>query len=192
MPHRLPHLGRGPIAHRRAEVDEVLAPSILRPSRTKGVSKKVKFLIRIPTTPVIILAVDDFRLVRMQLQLATFQPCLNAALDGLRLLLAYAVRDDIICTSLKRHRWVRLAHPVVECEVQKDVSQQRTNHTPLRRSFLACRKGSIFQSSGCFQPPLDVQQNPPTVCVLPHCSHGKRPVEIVEEAADVKVDYPVE
>src|SRR5215471_7472302 len=95
MPHRLPHLGRGPIAHRRAEVDEVLAPSILRPSRTKGVSKKVKFLIRIPTTPVIILAVDDFRLVRMQLQLATFQPCLNAALDGLRLLLAYAVRDEV-------------------------------------------------------------------------------------------------
>jgi hypothetical protein len=41
MPHRLPHLGRGPVAHRRAEVDEALAPSILRPSWTKGVSEKV-------------------------------------------------------------------------------------------------------------------------------------------------------
>src|SRR5215471_3054690 len=70
-PHRLPHFGRGPIAHRRAEVDEALAPSILRPSGTEGVSEKVKFLIGIRTTPVVILAVDDFRLVRMQLQLAT-------------------------------------------------------------------------------------------------------------------------
>jgi len=66
----------------------------------------------------------------MQLQLATLQPRLNAALDGVRLLLTYAVRDNIICISLKRHHWVRLAHPLVESEVQKDVGQQRANYSP--------------------------------------------------------------
>src|ERR1700751_1980565 len=71
-PHRLPHLRRGLIAYRRAEVDEVPTPSILRPSRAKRVSEKIKFLMGTRTPPVVILAVDDFRLVRMQFQLATF------------------------------------------------------------------------------------------------------------------------
>src|SRR6516164_8658744 len=70
-PHRLPHFRRGLIAHCRAEVDEALAPSILRPSWTKRISEKIKFLMRIRTAPVVILAIDDFRLVRMQLQFAT-------------------------------------------------------------------------------------------------------------------------
>jgi hypothetical protein len=48
------------------------------------VPKKIKFLMGTRTSPVVILAVDNFRLVRMQLQLATLQPRLNAAFDGLR------------------------------------------------------------------------------------------------------------
>jgi hypothetical protein len=66
-PHRLPHFRRGLIAHRRAEVNEAFAQSILRPSRTKRVSEKIKLLLGIRTAPVVILAVDDFRLVRTQL-----------------------------------------------------------------------------------------------------------------------------
>src|SRR5262249_22673360 len=98
----------------------------------------------------------------------------------------------IIRVSLKRHARMRLAHPVVECEMQKDVGQQWGNYAPLWRALHACREGSIVQLSGCFQPPLNIQQHPTTVCVLPHRAHGERPVEIVEKAADVEVDDPVE
>src|SRR5215469_738838 len=87
---------------------------------------------------------------------------------------------------------MRLAHPVVECEMQKDVRQQWGNYAPLRCALIARREGSIFPLSGCFQPPLDVQQNPTAVGVLSHRTHSERPVEIVEKAADVEVDYPVE
>src|ERR1700730_12810910 len=94
-PHLSPHLRRRLVAHRWAEIDEVLAPSILRPSGAKRVSEEVELLIGIRTPPIVILAVNDFRLFRMQLQLATPQPRLNAALNGLRLLLTLAVRDEV-------------------------------------------------------------------------------------------------
>src|SRR5215469_2103303 len=56
----------------RAEVDEVFPLAILRPPRPKRIAKKIKLLVRVRPSPVIILAVDDFRLLWMKLQSTFF------------------------------------------------------------------------------------------------------------------------
>ena len=58
----------GGIAHGGAEVDEVLPVAILRPPGAKRIAQKVEFLVRVLTPPIVILAVDDLRLLRMQRQ----------------------------------------------------------------------------------------------------------------------------
>ena len=68
-----------------------------------------------------ILAVDDLRLGRMQLQVALRQPCLKIGLEGLRFLLGPAVNQPVIRIPTPRKVWVRPRHPEVECVVQKKI-----------------------------------------------------------------------
>src|SRR5579872_1640419 len=56
------------IRDRRAEVDEVLPLATLRSPRAKRIPQKIELLVRMCTPPVIILAVDDLRLLQMKLQ----------------------------------------------------------------------------------------------------------------------------
>ncbi len=71
--HRLSHPRRCRIAHCRREVDEVLTPPILRPTRAKRVSQERELLRGILPWPIVILAVDDVRLLRMDVQPALRQ-----------------------------------------------------------------------------------------------------------------------
>src|SRR5579864_7384442 len=71
-PHFLAHLRHRVRAHRRGEVDEELAPSILRPPRAKRITQEIEPFLGIPTWSVVILAIDDARLYRMH-----FQPTLS-------------------------------------------------------------------------------------------------------------------
>src|SRR6202790_3261168 len=50
------------------EVDEELSFAILRSPWAKRVAQKIELLVRICPSPVIILAIDHFRLLRMKLQ----------------------------------------------------------------------------------------------------------------------------
>src|ERR1051325_10643419 len=52
----------------RTEVDEVFPLAILRSPRPKGIAQKIELLVRIRPPPVIILAIDNLRLLRMKLQ----------------------------------------------------------------------------------------------------------------------------
>src|ERR1039458_7513401 len=52
----------------RAEIDEELPLAILRSSWPKRIAQKIEFLVRIRPPPVIILAIDNLRLLRMKLQ----------------------------------------------------------------------------------------------------------------------------
>jgi hypothetical protein len=53
---------------------------IFRSSRLKPVAKKIKLFVRISPLPKIILAIDDFRLLRMEFQSASLQPFRDGAL----------------------------------------------------------------------------------------------------------------
>src|SRR5262249_12166345 len=61
---------RGCVAYGRTEVDEELSATMLRSPGLKAVPKEVEFLVQEISTPVIILAVNDLRLLRMKLQSA--------------------------------------------------------------------------------------------------------------------------
>src|ERR1700738_4529732 len=52
----------------RTEIDEELPVPILRSPWPKRVAQKIELLVRIGPSPVIILAIDHFRLLRMKLQ----------------------------------------------------------------------------------------------------------------------------
>ena len=115
--------GRG-IADCRAEIDEVLSPSILRPPRPECVAEKVELLVRVVTPSVVILAIDDLRLLRMQLQPAFSKPPLQHRLQPLRLRFAHAVAEDIISKALERDARMVFHHPPVERIVQEEIRQQ--------------------------------------------------------------------
>src|ERR1019366_5284296 len=64
LANRLPRF----VGNGRAEVDEVLAETILRSPRLKTITQKIELLVRVSPPPVIILAIDDLRLLWMKLQ----------------------------------------------------------------------------------------------------------------------------
>src|SRR5271157_608543 len=128
--HLLSHLLGTLVAHRRCEVHEIPPPTVLRPARAKRVPQEVELLVGVPSPAVVILAVDDLRLLRMKLQSTELKTASNAFQDLLRLFLRSAVRDNIVRIPLERHFRMRLAHPVVEREMQEDIGHQGTHHSP--------------------------------------------------------------
>src|SRR5580658_5769328 len=74
----------------------------------------------------------------------------------------------------------------------RKIGQQRAHYSPLRRSLRSCRQGSVLGLRGCLQPPLYIQEDPPAVRVLSHRAHNQRVVEVVKEASDIEIDYPIE
>src|SRR5215831_10950316 len=64
-----------PVRNCRTEVDEVFPLAILRSPRPKCIAEKIELLVRICPSPVIILAIDNFRLLRMKFQPTFLQTC---------------------------------------------------------------------------------------------------------------------
>ena len=58
------------------------------------------------------------------------------------------------------------------------------DHTPLGCSCSSFNKMSFFRSERCFQPPLDIQNFPPAICVLPYRSHQQIMIYVVEGTHD--------
>src|SRR6516225_8340013 len=112
--HRLIHYGW-------TEVDEELSPAILRSPRSKRKASEIKFLVGIRPSPVLILAIDNLRLLRMKLQ-PTFPQtrsygCPNLLGFGLR----SAMHDGVIGETLKRTLRIPLRHPPVKSIMQKQI-----------------------------------------------------------------------
>src|SRR6266508_1476013 len=189
-PHLLSHLGRRSVAHGRSEAHEELPPPILRPTRPERVPEEVKLLLRMPSRPIVILAVDDPRLLGMHFQPTVLESTLDSRQNLLRLLLRLAVRDDIVGVPLERNVPMHLSHPVIEREMQKHIGQKGTDDSSLRRPLRPRCQRPILQLRGRFQPPLHVERDPPTLRVLPNPAHHQRVVEVVEKAPDVQVNDP--
>src|ERR1035438_7354002 len=105
----------------RTEVDEVLPEPILRSPRPKCVAEKIEFLVRIRPSPVIILAVDDLRLLRMKLQSTLAQTRGDGRPNLLGFHFRSAMHDGIIGVPLKRYSRILLRHPPVKGIMQKQI-----------------------------------------------------------------------
>jgi hypothetical protein len=142
-------------------------------------------------TPVVVLAVDDPGLARMQFQAHLRE----AASDGIPhlagLLLTGAVHHRVIAVPLEPDGRELPGHPGIERIMHEQVSQQRGNRRPLRGSPFPGHHGAIRLLERRFKPPLHIQQNP----LLARCDvAGDRPEHKVPghgagERPDVQIDH---
>jgi len=92
-----------------------------RSPRPKRIAEKIELLVRIRPSPVIILAIDDLRLLRMKLQPTVLQASGYSRPNLLGLLLRSAMHDGIISETLKRQLRILLRHPPIKSIVQKQI-----------------------------------------------------------------------
>ena len=90
------------VAGRRAEHDAEGTPPASRQPRPECIAEDVELLVGVISAPVIILAVDDFRLLGMQPQPAFGEPVLKRCAQGLCLISPAAVADRIIGITFER------------------------------------------------------------------------------------------
>src|SRR6516165_9865068 len=126
-PHLLAHRLRRVVAHGRSEAHEELPPPSLRPTRPERVPEKIKLLMGMPSRPIVILAVDDPRLLGVHFQAAVLESTRDARQNLVRLLLRLAVRHHSVGVPLERNVRIRLTYPLVKRQMQKNVGQKGTN-----------------------------------------------------------------
>ena len=90
------------VACRGAEQDAEGAPPASRQPRPEGIAEEIQLLVGVLSASVIILAVDDFRLLGMQPQPAFGEPVLKRCAQGLCLISTAAVSDCIIGITFER------------------------------------------------------------------------------------------
>src|ERR1035437_6140536 len=123
------------VGNGRAEVDEVLAVPILRPPRLKPIAQKIELLVRVSPSPVIILAVDNLRLLRMKLQPAFLHARGYRCSHLLRLRFRPAMHDRIVGIPFERQLRILPPHPHIEPIMQKQIRQQGADDSALRRAL---------------------------------------------------------
>ena len=80
--------------------------------------------------PIRILAIDNFRLLRMQFQSTLLQPCRYFDTHQVRFPLCSAMDYDIVRVPLERQMRPISPHPQIERVVQKQIGQQGADHSP--------------------------------------------------------------
>ncbi len=179
-PNRLSHGLTGLVTHCRREVDEMLVVSILGPSRPKRVSQKIELRFRMFAPSVIILAVNDARLIRVEFETTLPHPSFQMVKNAFGLFFCSGLDYSIICVS---GPWVPRKsplHPLVERVMKKKICQNRADNASLRSSCPPFDDRSIFCLEWCRKPSLDVQQNPFAVRMATHCSKQQFVINVVE------------
>src|ERR1019366_5619618 len=102
------------VGNGRAEVDEVLAKTILRSPRLKTIARKIELLARLSPPPVLILAIDNLRLLRMRLRPAFLHTRGYRCPHLPRLRFRPAMHDRIVGIPFERQLRILVRHPHVE------------------------------------------------------------------------------
>ncbi len=105
------------------------SPTVRFP-RPKREPQKVEPLVRVSLSSVGILAIDHFRLLRMQFQPTLLQPCRYFDTHQFRFPLCSAMDDDIVRVPLERQMRPVPAHPQIKGVVQKQIGQQGADDSP--------------------------------------------------------------
>ncbi len=156
----------------------------------EGVAQKVEAGVLRVSRTIRVFTEHDLRLREVQLKTKGLESLgdLNPQTSGLHL--SVTVHEDIIRVALKRDARVLPRHPHIERVVHECVHQQRGDWRPLRGTSLPSNKSSIGHLHRRFQPPLDVQQNPPLLGVMSYRFEQQIMRHAVEERSDVKIQHP--
>jgi hypothetical protein len=187
----LPYRLCGCVTYRRAEIDKVPSITTLRKARPKREPQKIKALVSIATVSIAIFTEDNFCLLHIQFQPTFSQPTSDSIQQVFGLLFTYTMANHIIGIAFKRYFRKMPLHPLVQCIVQKQIGKQWTDHTSLRDPFPPVFQRAVGHLNWGFEPPLNVQQHPFTICVLPHSTHQKLMINRIEEASDIKIKHPM-
>jgi hypothetical protein len=121
LPHGLTNRLCRLIADRRIETDKESTPAVLRSPRPKRIPQEIEFLLRRIPSPVIILTVNNLRLLQVQFQPTFSKTPLNRHPKTFRFGFAPTVTNPIIGISLERDLWIIPLHPLVERIMQKEI-----------------------------------------------------------------------
>src|SRR6516225_1958065 len=161
-----------------------------RLSRPEGVAEEVELLVGVVSAPVIILAVDDVRLLGMKRQATFGEPPLKRCAQHLCLRFAPTVTDRIIGITLEWDVRIVPPHPPVERIVEKKIRQEGADDPALRRASFPADQATIRHLNGRTQPPFEVEQHPGAVRMLAHRPHQQSPVDLIEKGFDVQIEHP--
>src|SRR5438105_1240082 len=78
-----------------------------------------------------------------------------------------------------------------KCRVQKQIGQQGTDDSALRRAFLTRDQLTIFLLHWRFQPTFEVEHDPLLLGVLLHRPYQQILRDVIEETLDVQIYNPV-
>jgi len=117
--------------------------------RPKHVAEKVEGLVRKITTSVPILAIDEFRLLRIENQLAGRKAILQRTPQRPRLFGALAVTDAVVRVSLERDVRIDSRHPHVERVVQEQIRQDGADYALNAKGNFQFER-AIRDWRGCF------------------------------------------
>jgi hypothetical protein len=123
--HLLSDVLGGLVADCGQEAHEVFAPVVFGSPRPDFVAQEGKLLVLVISPSILILAINDFGLLEIQLQPTGCQPHEHGFAQLLRFFSCAAVQDGIVRIPFKRDRRVLPRHPLVQGVVQKQVRQQR-------------------------------------------------------------------
>lgn len=168
LSHDMAHLLGRLVAHRRAEIDNVLAPAVLRPPGSEGIAEEVELLLGITSPSVVILTLDDLRLFGMKCTFAPGESPAKSRHKPLSLSFTFAVANDVVSISLERDMRAVLLHPEIEGMVEKEIRKDWADDPALRNPPLRVDEGTIFKLHRGFQPPFDVEEHPWRIDVHPH------------------------
>jgi hypothetical protein len=147
-------------AYSRGKAKEQFTMLPPRHSWPKGKSEKIKFDSRVLLLSLAILAVDDFRFLWMQPQLARTQSVVDLHKKVFCLRLRLAMYNDVVGIPFKGYVRKRSRHPLVKRIVQKQIGQQGTYDASLRCAASPFVNQPSFVLRRSFQPPFDVQAYP--------------------------------
>ena len=135
-----------------------------------------------------VFAVHDLRLVGVQLEAEGPEPGGDGGPKRSGLFLGVAVGNDVVRVALERTSRMFPVHPTIERVVHEQVGEQGRDRRSLRGSLLSWDEGPVGHQYGGFQPPFDVQQDPPFVGVVSDRFEQQIMGNAVEEGPDVKVE----
>ena len=134
----------------------------------KRIAQEIKLLLRIIPSPIVILTVDNFRLLQVQLQSTFRKSPFDRHPKSFRFGFAPTVTNPIIGVPLKWNLRILPLHPSIERIMQKEIRKQGTDHPSLRRPFIPMNQAAIIQLRRSLQPSFDVEKHPFAIGMFPY------------------------